>query len=225
MRVGGLVRVIFSGVVFPAIYTAPAHFNAASMSFFLGKCAVQWLKIRRPFVPYLFLFLSLGAGWYVAHLGGFASTSLGRLETSIVLTLPMLFSGIVFSTLLSSKGHVSGMAAMNLLGQSAVACWNISRCTLASDSFIWSRWSVFFSGFYRISPFRRRSRSRSLWNSVQSQHDVTLQVNLPWPILPRAAFEHTEGAQVLATASIRYHRTNCDDDSNCFSSPSHTWQF
>jgi multisubunit Na+/H+ antiporter MnhF subunit len=33
-----------------------------------------------------------------------------------VLTLPILFSGIVFSTLLSSKGQVSGMVAMNLLG-------------------------------------------------------------------------------------------------------------
>jgi len=30
--------------------------------------------------------------------------------------LPLLFSGIVFSTLLSSKGQVSGMIAMNLLG-------------------------------------------------------------------------------------------------------------
>jgi hypothetical protein len=37
-------------------------------------------------------------------------------ETSIVLTLPLLFSGIVFSTLLSRKGQVSGMIAMNLLG-------------------------------------------------------------------------------------------------------------
>jgi len=33
-----------------------------------------------------------------------------------VLTLPLLFSGIVFSTLLSSKGQISGMIAMNLLG-------------------------------------------------------------------------------------------------------------
>jgi spermidine synthase len=83
---------------------------------FLGNCAVQWLNIKRPLVPYLFLFAALAIGWYVARLGGFTSTPLGRLETSIVLTLPMLFSGIVFSTLLSSKGQVSGMIAMNLLG-------------------------------------------------------------------------------------------------------------
>ena len=83
---------------------------------FLGNCAVQWLYIRRPVIPYLFLFAALSVGWYVARAGGFASTPLGRLETSIVLTLPLLFSGIVFSTLLSSKGQISGMIAMNLLG-------------------------------------------------------------------------------------------------------------
>jgi hypothetical protein len=83
---------------------------------FLGNCVVQWLNIRHPLVPYLFLFAALAVGWYVARSGGFASTPLGRLETSIVLTLPLLFSGIVFSTLLSSKGQVSGMIAMNLLG-------------------------------------------------------------------------------------------------------------
>jgi SAM-dependent methyltransferase len=83
---------------------------------FLGNCAVQWLDIKRPLAPYLFLFSALVVGWYVARSGGFASTPLGRLETSIVLTLPLLFSGIVFSTLLSSKGRVSGMIAMNLLG-------------------------------------------------------------------------------------------------------------
>jgi len=83
---------------------------------FLGNCAVQWLDIRRPLAPYLFLFAALAVGWYLAWSGGFASTPLGRLETSIVLTLPLLFSGIVFSTLLSSKGQISGMIAMNLLG-------------------------------------------------------------------------------------------------------------
>lgn len=83
---------------------------------FLGNCAVQWLDIKRSHIPYLFLFMALAVGSYVARLGGYASTPLGRLETSIVLTLPLLFSGIVFSTLLTSKGQISGMIAMNLLG-------------------------------------------------------------------------------------------------------------
>jgi spermidine synthase len=83
---------------------------------FLGNCVVAGLSLKRPLVPYLLLFASLGLGWQVANSGGFASTPLGRLETAVVLTVPMLFSGIVFSTLLSSKGPVSGMMAMNLLG-------------------------------------------------------------------------------------------------------------
>jgi spermidine synthase len=83
---------------------------------FLGNCAVQWLNLRRPLGPYLLLFAALAVGWFVARAGGFASTPFGRLETAVVLTLPLLFSGIVFSTLLSSRGQISGMMAMNLLG-------------------------------------------------------------------------------------------------------------
>jgi SAM-dependent methyltransferase len=83
---------------------------------FLGNCAVQWLNIKRPLIPYLLLITALAAGWYVSRSGGFDSTTVGRLETTFVLTLPLLFSGIVFSTLLTSKGQVSGMMAMNLLG-------------------------------------------------------------------------------------------------------------
>jgi hypothetical protein len=67
-----------------------------------GTGAVQWLNIRRPLGPYLLLFAALAVGWYVARSGGFASTPFGRPETSIMLTLPLLFSGIVFSALLSS---------------------------------------------------------------------------------------------------------------------------
>jgi len=83
---------------------------------FLGNCLVHWLNIRRPVLPYLFLFATLAVGWYVARSGGFTSTAFGRLETSVILTLPLLFSGIVFSTLLASRGAISGMMAMNLFG-------------------------------------------------------------------------------------------------------------
>jgi spermidine synthase len=83
---------------------------------FLGNCAVQWFNIKNTFIPYLLLWASLGIGWYVSKLGGFESTTLGRLETAIVLTCPLLFSGILFSTLLANRGHVAGIMAMNLLG-------------------------------------------------------------------------------------------------------------
>jgi hypothetical protein len=83
---------------------------------FLGNCVVQWLRIRRPLVPYLLLFASLGLGWVVARNGGLPASPVGRLETAVLLTIPMLFSGIVFSTLLGARGEISGIMAVNLLG-------------------------------------------------------------------------------------------------------------
>ena len=94
------------GIVFAGILTMA----------FLGNCLVQWLNIRRAAVSYLFLLAALAAGWLAARSGGFASTPLGRLETAALLSLPLLFSGIVFSTLLSSGGRIAGIMAMNLLG-------------------------------------------------------------------------------------------------------------
>jgi hypothetical protein len=83
---------------------------------FLGNCLVQWLNIKRPHISYLFLLAALAAGWLSARSGGFGSTPIGRLETAALLCLPLLFSGIVFSTLLSGRGRISGIMAMNLLG-------------------------------------------------------------------------------------------------------------
>jgi spermidine synthase len=83
---------------------------------FLGNCLVQWLNIRRSQLAYLLLMAALAAGWLAARAGGFASTPLGRLETAVLLSLPLLFSGIVFSTLLAARERISGIMAMNLLG-------------------------------------------------------------------------------------------------------------
>jgi spermidine synthase len=82
----------------------------------LGNLTVQWMNIKQPIVPYLLLCVALGIGWFIAKSGGFSSTPMGRLGTIVVLTCPVFFSGVVFSTLLSSRGAVSGMMAMNLLG-------------------------------------------------------------------------------------------------------------
>jgi spermidine synthase len=94
------------GIVFAGILTMA----------FLGNCLVQWLNIRRPQLAYLLLIAALAAGWVAARAGGFASTPLGRLETAVLLSLPLLFSGIVFSTLIAARERISGIMAMNLLG-------------------------------------------------------------------------------------------------------------
>lgn len=84
---------------------------------FLGNYAVERMNIRRPYVWFLFLWATLALGWFVARSGGFPSTMAGRLETAVLLASPFLFSGIVFSSLLSSAAEqISGAMAMNLLG-------------------------------------------------------------------------------------------------------------
>jgi spermidine synthase len=83
---------------------------------FIGNCLTQWLNIKHSAVAYLFLFAALAAGWVSARSGGFASTPIGRLETVALLSLPLLFSGIVFSTLLATRANISGIMAMNLMG-------------------------------------------------------------------------------------------------------------
>ena len=83
---------------------------------FLGNWAVSRIHIERPVIPFLLVLAALGIGWYVSRAGGFASTPAGRLETAVMLTCPLLFSGIVFSTLLSGRGQLSGTMAINLLG-------------------------------------------------------------------------------------------------------------
>lgn len=83
---------------------------------FLANCVVQWLKVERPVIPYVLLLATLLIGWWIARTGGFASTWMGRAATTIMLTGPMFFSGVVFSTLLSARGRISTIMAVNLLG-------------------------------------------------------------------------------------------------------------
>jgi SAM-dependent methyltransferase len=83
---------------------------------FLGNALVSRLRFRTPYPAYLLLLLSLAAGWWIAKGGGLPSTTAGRLGTAIVLTCPLLFSGVVFSTLLSTQSRISSVMCMNLLG-------------------------------------------------------------------------------------------------------------
>jgi hypothetical protein len=83
---------------------------------FLANAIVQRFKLERPLVPYLLLLASLGVGWAVSYAGGLPSTTSGRIGTAILVTCPILFSGIVFSTSLAARGDISAIMAMNLMG-------------------------------------------------------------------------------------------------------------
>jgi hypothetical protein len=83
---------------------------------FLSNVVVQWLKPRRPHIAYVLLLLCLAAGWLVKGGGGLPSTTAGQVAAVALLTSPMFFSGIVFSTMLAARGAIAGVMAANLLG-------------------------------------------------------------------------------------------------------------
>jgi spermidine synthase len=83
---------------------------------FLANLVVQRVALRRATLPYAFLLTSLLLGWWISGAGGLSSTWMGRLGTIVVLTSPLFFSGIVFSTLLKTRGEISGVMSANLFG-------------------------------------------------------------------------------------------------------------
>ena len=90
---------------------------AAMLGFaFLANLVVSALRLNHPLVPFVFLLLSLGLGWWVARTGGFPPTTAGRAGTLALLTGPVFFSGIVFSTLLSRAPNISRALSANLFG-------------------------------------------------------------------------------------------------------------
>ena len=83
---------------------------------FLANGIVQRLRVSGTFFIYFLLFVSLAVGWWVATSGGLSSTTAGRIGTAVMLTCPLFFSGIVFSTLLSAESRISSVMSMNLMG-------------------------------------------------------------------------------------------------------------
>jgi hypothetical protein len=83
---------------------------------FIANCVVQWMEVRSVVVPYLLLLASLALGLIVMKGGGFAPTVAGRLTAVALLTCPLFFSGMVFSTMLRSGGDISGAMSANLFG-------------------------------------------------------------------------------------------------------------
>ncbi len=86
---------------------------------FLANAAVHRFDLRRPHGAYALLLGSLVVGWFVARAGGLPPTPAGRIASAALLTSPLFFSGIVFSTLLGARASVTAVMAANLLGAMA----------------------------------------------------------------------------------------------------------
>lgn len=83
---------------------------------FLATVAVSRWRIQRVAVPFLLLLASLGLGWWVSRAGGFAPTAAGKLGAVALLSLPILFSGILFARFLDTGVEIGAAMAVNLLG-------------------------------------------------------------------------------------------------------------
>ncbi len=82
---------------------------------FLANALVGWMRWNSLVPTYLLLSASLLLGLFVTK-AGFAPTPAGRLGAVAVLTCPLFFSGLVFSSLLQRSQDVSGAMAANLVG-------------------------------------------------------------------------------------------------------------
>ena len=83
---------------------------------FLANTIVQRFRLKAPWLSFLLLFASLVFGWWIAKAGGLPPTTTGRIETLVVLTGPLFFSGIAFSVLLAAEHRISSVMAVNLMG-------------------------------------------------------------------------------------------------------------
>jgi hypothetical protein len=83
---------------------------------FLANWVARASSIEGRVWPYLLIAVSLAAGFAIARAGGLPWTFWGRLGTLALLTSPLFFSGLAFSSLLRRSTNVSAAMGQNVLG-------------------------------------------------------------------------------------------------------------
>jgi hypothetical protein len=83
---------------------------------FSANVFVQRFQISTPAAPFVMLIATLLGGYFITRHIGFGSSPGGKLGAVVLLTCPMFFSGIVFSTLLQRAQDIAAVMAINLLG-------------------------------------------------------------------------------------------------------------
>jgi len=97
-------------------YVIAIVISAILLMAYLANLIVRKIKLHSPLIPIIGLILSLLLGlWFVSQSVFDVSTG-GKLLTTAGMTLPILFSGLLFSTLLSDCESVPAAMGMNLLG-------------------------------------------------------------------------------------------------------------
>jgi SAM-dependent methyltransferase len=120
----------------------------------------NWLAarrpIRRPWLSWLFLLVSIGVGLVFVRTGGVESSAAGRWAAVFLLTCPLFFSGLVFSTLLSRAAEASSALGMNLLGAMAGGVLEYNSMYFGFQSLYWLAVALYATGLLLFLGGTRR---------------------------------------------------------------------
>ncbi|MBX9953012.1 MAG: hypothetical protein K2Y39_27815, partial [Candidatus Obscuribacterales bacterium] len=83
---------------------------------YLSNLLVLRTKFTNTTLAFILLLGSILLGWYIIGTGGYESSLLGKIGNVAVLTMPMLFSGAIFSALLNKHKDITSAMAFNLMG-------------------------------------------------------------------------------------------------------------
>ncbi len=125
----------------------------------------NWLAahrpIARPWLPWLLLLVSVGVGLVFVRTGGVESSAAGRWTAVLLLTCPLFFSGLVFSTLLVRTAEASSALGMNLLGAMAGGVLEYNSMYFGFQSLYWLAIVLYGAGLALLlaSDFQARVRT------------------------------------------------------------------
>jgi hypothetical protein len=123
---------------------------------FLANGVVAALRVRRPLLPLLLLLASLVLGLALSRAGGFPPTTPGRLAALLVLTCPLFFSGIVFSTLIAETRALAGAMALNLFGAMCGGLLEYNSMYFGFRSLYWLAFVLYLAA--ALTTLARRAR-------------------------------------------------------------------
>jgi hypothetical protein len=101
--------------------------------------------------------VSLGLGLVFVRTGGVESTAGARWTAVLLLTCPLFFSGLVFSTLLSRASEASSALGMNLLGAMAGGVLEYNSMYFGFQSLYWLA-AALYAGGLMLFLLGRQSR-------------------------------------------------------------------
>jgi spermidine synthase len=127
----------------------------------LGNWIAARRPIHQPLIPWVLVLMGLGLGVAFARSGGIDTSGAGRWAAVALLTCPVFFSGIVFSTLLSKSDQASSALGMNLLGAMAGGVLEYNSMYFGFQALYWLAAGVYAAGL-ALLLLRRVSNGASV---------------------------------------------------------------